>query len=85
MAAGLGERDICQLLMANAKQFALSKDTTGYPPSTRGQDIPDLARTLLGIESKDDHYRIEISLPHRISPCTGTAHLLNRQNLHGPE
>ena len=67
VAAGLGERDICQLLMAaGAKQFALSKGYDWIPAQYAARaGHPDLARTLLGIESKDDHYRIEISLPHQ--------------------
>jgi hypothetical protein len=67
VAAGLGERDICQLLMASgAKQFALSKGFDWIPAQYAAKaGHPDLARSLLGIESKDDHYRIKISLPHQ--------------------
>ncbi len=67
VAAGLGERDICQLLMAGgAKQFALSKGYDWVPAQYAARTgHPELASILLGIDSKDDHCRIEISLPYQ--------------------
>ena len=67
LAAGLGERDICQLLVAGgAKQFALSKGYDWVPAQYAAKTgHPDLASILLGIDSKDDHYKIEISLPNQ--------------------
>jgi hypothetical protein len=64
VAAGLGEREICQLLIATgAKQFALSKGYDWVPAQYAGKTgHPDLARILLGIDSTDDHFKIEISL-----------------------
>jgi L,D-transpeptidase catalytic domain len=67
LAAGLGERDICQLLLAaGAKEFALSKGYDWVPAQYAAKTgHPDLASMLLGIDSKDDHYKIEISLPRQ--------------------
>jgi len=67
LAAGLGERDICQLLMTSgAKQFALSKGYDWVAAQFAAKiGHPDLARTLLGIDAKEDHYKIEISLPYQ--------------------
>jgi hypothetical protein len=67
LAAGLGERDICQLLVAGgAKQFALSKGYDWVPAQYAAKTgHPDLASVLLGIDSKDDPYKIEISLPNQ--------------------
>lgn len=64
VAAGLGEREICQLLVAGgAKRFALSKGYDWVPAQFAAKTgYPDLAKTLLGIDSQDEHYRIEISL-----------------------
>jgi|SRR3984957_8696277 len=64
LAAGLGETGICQLLItAGAKQFAVSKGFDWIPAQYAGKaGHPDLAKILLGIDSKDDHYKIEISL-----------------------
>jgi L,D-transpeptidase catalytic domain len=64
LAAGLDERDICQLLMAaGAKLFALSKGYDWVPAQYAGKTgHPDLARLLMGIDSTDDHFKIEISL-----------------------
>jgi L,D-transpeptidase catalytic domain len=64
LAAGLGERDICQLLIAGgAKQFALSKGYDWVPAQYAAKTgYPDLASILLGIDSKDDRYKVEISL-----------------------
>ena len=67
LAAGLGEGDICQLLVARgAKQFATSKGYDWVAAQFAARvGHPDLARTLLGIDPKDDRYRIEISLPYQ--------------------
>ena len=67
LAAGLGERDICQLLVAGgAKQFVLSKGYDWVPAQYAAKTgHPDLASILLGIDSKDDPYKIEISLPNQ--------------------
>ena len=67
LAAGLGERDICQLLVVGgAKQFALSKGYDWVPAQYAAKTgHPDLASVLLGIDSKDDRYKIEISLPNQ--------------------
>jgi hypothetical protein len=67
LAAGLGERDICQLLVAGgAKQFALSKGYDWVPAQYAAKiGYPDLASILLGIDSKEDRYKIEISLPNQ--------------------
>jgi hypothetical protein len=64
LAAGLGETEICQLLIAGgAKQFAASKGYDWVPAQYAAKcGHPDLAKILLGIDSKDDHYKIEISL-----------------------
>ena len=67
LAAGLGEGDICQLLIGRgAKQFAESKGYDWVPAQFAARvGYPDLARTLLGLDPKDDHYKIEISLPYQ--------------------
>ena len=67
LAAGLGERNICQLLVAGgAKQFVLSKGYDWVPAQYAAKTgHPDLASILLGIDSKDDPYKIEISLPNQ--------------------
>ena len=67
VAAGLGEREICQLLLAGgAKRFALGKGYDWAPAQYAAKTgYPDLAKTLLGIDSEADHYRIEISLPNQ--------------------
>jgi hypothetical protein len=64
LAAGLGETEICQLLVAaGAKQFAVSKGFDWIPAQYAGKaGHPELAKILLGIDPKDDHYKIEISL-----------------------
>jgi ankyrin repeat protein len=64
LAAGLGETEICQLLVAGgAKLFAASKGFDWVPAQYAAKEgHPDLAKILLGIDSKDDHYKIEISL-----------------------
>ena len=65
LAAGLGEGDICQLLMARgANQFAVSKGYDWVAAQFAARvGHPDLARILLGLDPKDDHFKIEISLP----------------------
>ena len=67
LAAGLGEGDICQLLLARgAKQFAASKGYDWVAAQFAARvGHPDLARMLLGLDPKDDHYKIEISLPYQ--------------------
>ena len=64
LAAGLGETTICQLLLAGgAKPFAVSKGYDWVPAQYAAKaGHPELAKILLGIDPKDDHYRIEISL-----------------------
>jgi len=64
LAAGLGETEICQLLLAGgAKLFAASKGFDWVPAQYAAKEgHPDLAKILLGIDPKDDHYKIEISL-----------------------
>ena len=67
VAAGLGEREICQLLVAGgAKKFVLSKGYAWAPAQYAAKiGYPDLAKILLGIDTEDDHYRIVISLPYQ--------------------
>jgi hypothetical protein len=67
LAAGLGETEICRLLIAaGAKQFAVSKGYDWVPAQYAAKaDHPDLAKILLGIDPKDDHYKIEISLRYQ--------------------
>ena len=64
LAAGLGETEICQLLIAKgAKPFAASKGFDWVPAQFAAKaGHPELAKILLGIDAKDDHYQIEISL-----------------------
>jgi hypothetical protein len=64
LAAGLGESEICQLLIAGgAKQFAVSKGYDWIPAQYAAKGgHPGLAKILLGLDPKDDHYKIEISL-----------------------
>jgi hypothetical protein len=64
LAAGLGETEICQLLVASgAKLFAASKGFDWVPAQYAAKEgHPDLAKILLGIDPRDDHYKIEISL-----------------------
>jgi L,D-transpeptidase catalytic domain/Ankyrin repeat len=67
LAAGLGETEICQLLVAGgAKLFAVSKGFDWVPAQYAAKEgHPDLAKILLGIDPKDDHYKIEISLQNQ--------------------
>ena len=64
LAAGLGETEICQLLIAGgAKQYAAAKGYDWIPAQFAARaGHPDLAKILVGIDPKEDHYRIEISL-----------------------
>jgi lipoprotein-anchoring transpeptidase ErfK/SrfK len=64
LAAGLGETEICQLLIADgAKLFTSSKGFDWVPAQYAAKEgHPDLAKILLGIDPKDDHYKIAISL-----------------------
>jgi hypothetical protein len=64
LAAGLGETEICQLLVAGgAKRFALSKGFDWVPAQYAAKEgHPDLARILLGIDPKEDHYKIKVSI-----------------------
>jgi hypothetical protein len=64
LAAGLGETEICQLLIAGgAKQYAAAKGYDWIPAQFAARaGYPDLAKILVGIDPKEDHYRIEISL-----------------------
>ncbi len=64
LAAGLGETGICQLLIAGgAKQYAAAKGYDWVPAQFAARaGHPDLAKILVGIDPKDDHFRIEISL-----------------------
>jgi lipoprotein-anchoring transpeptidase ErfK/SrfK len=67
LAAGLGETEICQLLIASgAKLFAASRGFDWVPAQYAAKEgHPDLAKILLGIDSKDDHYKIEVSLQNQ--------------------
>jgi hypothetical protein len=64
LAAGLGETEICQLLLAGgAKLFAASKGFDWVPAQFAAKEgHPGLAKILLGIDPKEDHYKIEVSL-----------------------
>jgi lipoprotein-anchoring transpeptidase ErfK/SrfK len=64
LAAGLGETEICEALLAGgAKLFAASRGFDWVPAQYAAKEgHPDLARILLGIDPKYDHYKIEISL-----------------------
>ena len=64
LAAGLGETEICQVLLAGgAKLFAASRGFDWVPAQYAAKEgHPDLARILLGINPKYDRYTIEISL-----------------------
>jgi lipoprotein-anchoring transpeptidase ErfK/SrfK len=64
LAAGLGETEICHLLIAaGAKQFVASKGYDWVPAQYAAKaGHPDLAKILLGIDPKDDRYKIDISL-----------------------
>jgi L,D-transpeptidase-like protein/ankyrin repeat protein len=64
LAAGLGETEICQVLVAGgAKLFAASKGFDWVPAQYAAKEgHPNLAKTLLGIDPEDDHYKIEISI-----------------------
>jgi hypothetical protein len=64
LAAGLGETEICRLLLAGgAKLFAASKGFDWVPAQYAAKEgHPDLAKILLGIDPKDDHFKIEILL-----------------------
>jgi hypothetical protein len=64
LAAGLGETEICQMLLAEgAKLFAVSKGFDWVPAQYAAKEgHPDLAKILLGIDPKDNHLRIEILL-----------------------
>ena len=64
LAAALGETEICQLLIAGgAKQYAAAEGYDWIPAQFAARaGHPDLAKILVGIDPKEDHYRIEISL-----------------------
>jgi L,D-transpeptidase catalytic domain/Ankyrin repeats (3 copies) len=64
LAAGLGETEICRLLIAaGAKQYVASKGYDWVPAQYAAKaGHPNLAKILLGIDPKDDRYKIEISL-----------------------
>jgi L,D-transpeptidase catalytic domain/Ankyrin repeats (3 copies) len=64
IAAGLGEKRICRLLVANgAKQYTPSKGYEWLPAQYAAKSgYPDLAQLLLGLDPDDERYRIEISL-----------------------
>jgi hypothetical protein len=64
LAAGLGETEICQLLIAaGAKQYGVSKGYEWIPAEYAAKGgHPGLAKILLGLNPKENHFKIEISL-----------------------
>jgi lipoprotein-anchoring transpeptidase ErfK/SrfK len=64
LAAGLGETEICKILIAaGAKQYATSKGYEWIPAEYAAKaGHPDLAKILLGIDPKNGRYKIEITL-----------------------
>ena len=88
LAAGLGETEICQMLLAEgAKLFAVSKGFDWVPAQYAAKEgHPDLAKILLGIDPKDDHFKIEISASGpEIDRLPGRSRLLDGEDLHGAE
>jgi hypothetical protein len=85
LAAGLGETEICQLLIAGgAKQNAASKGYDWVPAQFAAKEgYPDLAKILLGIDAKEDRYEIEISLRSEIDGLPGRRAVPDSEDLHG--
>jgi lipoprotein-anchoring transpeptidase ErfK/SrfK len=67
LAAGLGETEICRLLVAaGAKQYVASKGYDWVAAQYAAKaGHPTLAKILLGIDPKDNRYKIEISLRYQ--------------------